>query len=260
MRTSRGKKWELPLGVAVLLLLTIGVVIAFVGGQTTNPGGTKRPAPGFTLVRGSATVVRLSATLLDPIPLPVDIHPTERGGATATFSGVTVDGDVQTIVWNGGSALRLEGPSTPLALDDPVSFEAAGEGVKISLATATGHLVRGSYHLEGDVAVGNGGLARPVSSVDFEAVETAHITFTGSAEIRLPPTPQRREGPGQIHAEGSFELATNQGTSTVSSLDFGPGPYGLSLTWSGATILVEGELREPPEQPPLDSSETLPNS
>lgn len=246
---------------AVLLLLTIGAVIAFVGGQATEGGSDKRPAPGFTLVSGSATVVRLSATLVDPIPLPVEIQPLERGGATATFTGVTVDGDVQTVVWTGGSALRLEGPAaTSLVLDDPVSFEATGESVKINLATATGHLVRGSYRLEGDVAVGNGGLARPASSVDFEAVETAYVTFTGSSEIHLPPGPQQREGPGQIHAEGTFELTTNQGASTVSSLDFGPGPYRLSLTWNGTTILVEGELSKTPEQPSLDSSGTLPNS
>ncbi len=260
MRASRGRKWEVPLGVAVLLLLTIGTVIALVGGQATNGSGEKRPAPGFTLVEGSATVVRLSATLMDPIRLPVEIRPMERGGATATFTGVMVDGDIQTIVWTGSGALRLEGPPTPLYLDDPVSFEATGDSVELRLAAVAGHLDKGAYHLEGDLAVGKEGLARSATSVDFEAVETAHVTFTGSSEIRLPPGPQRREGPGQIHAEGTFKRTTNLGRSNVSNLDFGPGPYRLSMSWNGETILIEGELREAAGRPSLDSTGTLPNS
>lgn len=260
MHTSRGKKWELPLGVAVLLLLTIGTVIALVGGQATKPSGGKRPAPGFTLITGSATVVRLSETLVDPIRLPVEIKPRERGGATATFTGVMVDGEIQTVVWTGGATLRLEGPPAPLYLDDPVSFQATGDAVELGLAAVVGHLDQGAYHLEGDLAVGKEGLARPATSVDFEAVETAHVTFTGSSGIRLPPTPQRREGPGEIHAEGTFERTTNLGRSNVSNLDFGPGPYRLSMVWNGTTILVEGELREAADQPPLDSPGTSPNS
>lgn len=250
MSEHRLSPLEQALGIVVMLLLTAGVVIVAVGGrETVNPDRPLRPAPGFISVSGTATVVRLSATTFDPIALPARFEPLERGTATATFSDVTVDGRLQSIVWSGNAPLRLTGDA-PLVIDTPIAIVANKDGVDLSITDASAHLVRGRYRLEGAVAIGSGGLGRPQDGVTFEVLDQSTVTFRGTTRLHTPPAPQHREGPGQVHIEGTLEFIRANETTQATLLELNTAPYALELSWVGNGIQVKGELSEVPSGSP----------
>ncbi len=244
MTTAR-RRWEQSLAVAVVLLITAGAVIAMVGGRATEPGAP-RPAAGFTQVRGTASRIHLSATTFDPVPFPVDLAFGDRGSAGLTVSGVLVEGRLQTITWTSGGPLRIHG-SMPLVLDTAVAVEVSPAGTTVALDGAVGHLTPGEYRIEGDVALGESGLAQPVDRVDFTATPGAALRFTGTAQLRLPPTDQMREGPGAVIIEGALELTTSDGTSRSGRLEVDVRPYSLELHHEGATVAIEGEIGAAPD-------------
>lgn len=204
-------------------------------------------APGFTLVDGATTSLRLAPAGLDQEHLGPSIHIDllVRGAANASLAGVTIDGNPATIAWPGGTPLDFTGPAgstlpTPLAVDGDAS------GLLVHLDAGVLRLVPGRWHLTGSVAVGQRGLAKAMDGVDFTVLGTgASMAFRGGAGVRLAPMHRTLEGPGRIELDGAFTIRTANRTRSAPTFRFGPGPYRVELDWTAGQFHVAATVEGP---------------
>jgi hypothetical protein len=214
---------------------------------TTTVDGTPVPAAGQQRVTGTVTAVRLVDAVLDPrdVPTPLTVV-SERGfGNGGELTGVTVEGEPATVVWDGGRPFVLT--SGGALVLDPVAVDLTPDGLRLVLGGGAHALAPGAYQLDAPVAVGTTGVASARDSVRFDATASSLFEARGDAALVLPPTdPRRFIGPGAVRLEGTLEVTDADGTRAATVVDVAVDAFELTLTPDGAggwtvTATVQGE-------------------
>lgn len=213
------------------------------GDSTTTTGDDPvvRPGPGQMFVTGTVTGVRLEGAVLDPreVPTPLTVI-SERGfGNGAEITGVLVDGEPSTIVWDGGRPFVLSSGG-PLVLD-PVDVDLLPDGLVLRMGGGAHALTPGQYRLDTPVAVGTSGIASPREGVTFEATASSLVEARGDAGIVFGPgTTPHLLGPGKVQLTGTFELRDEAGSRTESTIDVDLAAFDLTFRATAAGWEVEG--------------------
>lgn len=193
------------------------------------------PAAGQVLVRGRITALRLDGAVLQPraVPLPVTITSSRGFGNGGEVTGVRVDGQPSTIVWDGGRPFALSGSGALLL--DPLSVNLSPQGLLLRLGGGAHALAPGSYRLDTPVAVGTSGMATPRDSVQFEAGPSSLFEARGDAVLVAgSDAPRRFVGPGAMRIEGDLQVTAADGTrSVVTVLDLAQGSFDLTVARDG---------------------------
>lgn len=189
------------------------------------------PGPGQVRVRGAVTAVHLEGAVLDQrsVAVPLTVVSDRGFGNGGELTGVEVDGQASTIVWDGGRPFVL---SSGVALVlDPVVLDLAPDGLRVTLGGGVHGLAPGTYRLDTPVAVGTAGIATPRDSVTFTAGPDARFEARGDAALVLGATGGRRvTGPGAVRLEGTLELTDASGTRAATSHAVDLAAYDLTLT------------------------------
>lgn len=189
------------------------------------------PGPGQVRIRGTVTAVHLEGAVLDPraIPVPLTVVSDRGFGNGGELTGVEVDGQASSIVWDGGRPFVLSRGEA--LIPDPVVLDLVPEGLRLALGGGVHGLAPGSYRLDTPVAVGTAGIATPRDSVTFAAGPDARFEARGDAALVLGPTgPWRLTGPGVVRLEGTLELTGASGTRAAASHNVALAAYDLTLT------------------------------
>jgi hypothetical protein len=239
---------------AVAVLLALAAAAAVLGvrpkhattTRTTRPTSPQTPLrPGQTEVAGTIATARLQPADHPALPLPLTMNVAQRGVGGATIANALVGGQRQTIVWDGGTPLVLQGTGSLDVAPAPVEVSAAG--VRWSLDGHPNLLAAGRYTLIGPVAAGAHGLAAPRDRVDFAAADgagTGIVTNGGVTVLQaLTTLPIELTGPGRVELDGNFTLRTSQGTVRVAHADFAEGAFQLTFALSAQGISVSGVVQ-----------------
>lgn len=203
------------------------------GGVIAGGGGSAAPstspAPIKVTVTGTVTAIRIEGAV-GSLALPLTVTTPERGaGSGATIKGVTVDGAPSEIEWDAGRPLNLAGDGGALALA-PVVVDADASNMVISLGSSAHGFAPGSYTIDTPVAVGTGGLAKPVTSVTFAASKTSTVAFRGGASTTFEPRALSLTGPGKVVLAGDLTLLKPDGSTTKAAMiTLVAGPFVLSI-------------------------------
>jgi hypothetical protein len=202
------------------------------------------PAPGQSLVSGTAQTFSADGAVTDPIPGPFTINAVERGAVrNATIQGAIVSGSRQTIYWDAGTPMPISGGALDLG---PAHVDVDIHGITWTLAGAPRAFRPGRYHVGSPVAVGSGGLATPHDNgVDFTADERTALVATPGVVIHLDPKPVTLQGPGKLVAAGRFVVRTSGGPRQAASITFGPGPFRVTFTPNAANLTIDATLQGP---------------
>ena len=244
MAGTSGRRLAVPILAVVAVVGTGAGYVLLTGngpGEPTVGGPEPRPEDTSALVAGTATALELDPTLLDPIGAPTTIEAVERGRASATISGVVVDGQTQAIAWSGSGPITIEGSGSVVL--EPVRVTLDGGGITAHLDGVAASMRPGLYAVDGDVAVGPSGVGRAASRVSFEATEATRVHFRGESVLRLPPATVTLEGPGAVRLVGDVDVTTAAEDRRVGGLEFGPGPYRVTIVWVGGLMEIDAVLR-----------------
>lgn len=209
---------------------------------TTPPGPV--PAPGQAFVTG--TVSRLSAEGAQgaPVATPFTITAVERGTGRATIENALVDGKRTSIAWAGGTPLPITGAEGSIDLEGSrVDVDGAGATWRVDGSPRS--LKPGRYRAGASVAVGVGGLATPRDSVEFTADAMTQVQSTGGVVVKVPPAKLQFTGPGKVAATGQLQVRDARSTTPAGSIQFGDGPYEVSLTPVAGRLEVDAILQGP---------------
>lgn len=216
-------------------------------GNATAPPPTTRadivPGPGQTIVDGDVTTLHAGGAVGPPIAVPFTISAVERGRGGATIDNALQGTARVSIVWSTGTPLPVSGAGS-LAVA-PGDADIDSHGITWTLDGRVRAFGPGRYHLSAPVAVGQGGLAEPKDSADFVADAQTGLTARGGVVVHLDPRPVDLSGPGALRAMGRFTARTTSGTSTPSTVTFGPGPFTLSVRFEGAAVRITATLQGP---------------
>lgn len=193
-----------------------------------------RPGPGQIRVQGTVSSVHLEGAVPDPrqIATPLTIVSDRGMGNGGELTGVTVDGQPSSIVWDGGRPFTLSGDGG-LAVG-PVVVDLIPEGVRLTLGGSAHSLEPGAYRLDTPVAVGRSGIATPRDRVSFDATSNALFDARGDAGIVLGPgSPHRLLGPGSVQLNGVLQLTDASGKRSGTTLSLARGAFDLTLTADG---------------------------
>jgi hypothetical protein len=196
-------------------------------------GATLVPAEGQVRISGTISAIHLEGAVLQPRTLSTPLTVTsDRGfGNGGEVTGLTVDGDAASIVWDGGRPFVLSSGGG-LVLD-PVAVDLVPDGLRLLLGGATHGLVPGTYHLDTPVAVGTSGIATSRDEVTFNAPDGAVFRADGDASLLLgKDVPEHRfAGPGTVHLEGALQLVDHEGhQSSTKTFDLAQGRYDLTFS------------------------------
>ena len=239
--------------VGLVAALTFGVVQVFdlaedqsqdptLGAVPTTTGVEVVPAEGQAFVRGTVAAIHIEGAHIPPLVMPLEILTPERGsGSGATFENAIIDGEVSTIEWDAGRPLEIAGDGGSFVLD-PVILDADTEAMTIILDGVHG-VSPAAYQIGTPVAVGSAGIAEPVDSVDFEAVDASTVEFRGGATTIIVPIPMFITGPASLSMDGTFEVQTAGGTQAVTHLEFAPGPLEIQLTPTDGGYTIDATLQ-----------------
>jgi len=209
-----------------------GTVAPGTGDSTTTTAGVEVvPGPGQVRVRGTVTAVHLEGAVLDPrtVPVPLTIVSDRGFGNGGELTGVEVDGQPSSIVWDGGRPFVLS--SGEALILDPVVLDLVPEGLRLVLGGGVHGLATGTYRLDTPTAVGTAGIATPRDSVTFTAGPDARFEARGDAALVLGRDGARRvTGPGAVRVEGTLELTDAAGTRAATSHAVDLAAYDLTLT------------------------------
>lgn len=202
-------------------------------GDTTTSAGDPEvvPGPGQVRVRGIVTAVHIEGAVLDPrdVPVPVTVLSDRGFGNGGELTGVEVDGEASSIVWDGGRPLVLS--SGEALVLDPVVLDLTPDGLRLTLGGGVHGLTPGTYRLDTPVAVGTAGIATPRDSVTFTAGPEARFEARGDAALVLGPTgPRRVTGPGSVRLEGTLEVTDAAGARAATSHAVDLAAFDLILT------------------------------
>jgi hypothetical protein len=213
---------------------------------SSSSSSTTATIPGdrFELT-GTATLVIANRAVSDAIKPPFTITVEERGTGGAEITPVTVNGKESQIDWGTGQPLPWR--STDGALDLGIAgVHIDSQGITWSLDGSGRDVLPGTYSLGSSVAVGAGGLGKPVDNVTFTAGDETTLSTRGGASITLPPSPIRIEGrDGRLGIQGDLKLSGPSGDRTLKRVTFGPGTYEVTLTPVNGGYRVTARLEGP---------------
>ncbi|WP_436793546.1 hypothetical protein [Actinospongicola halichondriae] len=243
------RRWVLVLGSLLLAAACTpsatssddGTVDPTAATPSTAAGGD--PALGdLTHVVGTVTTGDLVGALDGTAALPIVLTVAERGGGNgAIITGVdAADGD--TVVWDGGRPITLDGDGT-IAVQ-PGGFRVGDGGFFADLSGAAHPLSPGRYTVAGPVAVGaGGGLAAPSTQTGFSATEGAVLSGTGRVEGRLPPGTWLLLGPGRVSLTGDLRVQTSEGSDAATTVTMEQGSFEVTFTVADdGTVTVDALL------------------
>ncbi len=211
--------------------------------RPTAPAGPA-PAPGQAFVTGRIDTLHAEGAQAPPMATPFTLTAVERGTGRATIANALVDGKRTSIVWPGGTPL-------PISCADG-GIDLGGSTVDIDPGGATWQvdgsaraLKPGRYRAGAPVAVGVGGLATPRDAVDFTADAQTVISSRGGVVVKVPPAPLELTGPGKVATSGQLQVRDSRATKPATSIQFGEGPYELTLTPSAGRFELDAVLQGP---------------
>ena len=224
------------------------MALAAVGCGDDSAGGSDGaavvPGRGQSFVTG--TVERFQAEdAVAPTPLgtPFTLSALERGAGGATIENAVVGGRPSTISWATGTPLPITGGG---GLDlGPVGVEADASGITWRLDGAVRTFIPGAYRAGAPVAVGSAGLAAPREAVEFQAGPDTVFSSHGGVVVRLDRRPLQLEGPGKIALSGRLEVRTAKGVRAAATVNFGPGPFTVTLSPTASGYTIESILQGP---------------
>ena len=221
---------------------------------TSSPHpATSTPVPtvlaaGQTRVTGRVTLLTATDAVAAPIGLPVTVTVPQRGTGGMKIVGVSVDGQPAEIDWFAGQPLPFSGTGS---FDlGPAKVVIDGGGITWHLDAGQRVLRPGRYTAGAPVAVGGGGLAQPRDSVTFVAAAGSGAGFVtnGDAQLHLPKTTIRLDGPGGVHLSGAMSVTTGTARPrAATTVTFGPGPFVIALypIAGGTGYLIDALLQGP---------------
>ncbi|MFP5254770.1 MAG: hypothetical protein ACLGI8_02855 [Acidimicrobiia bacterium] len=188
--------------------------------------------PGQHRLTGAVTAVHLEGAVLEPRALPVPLTVvSDRGfGNGGELTGVTVDGQPSTIVWDGGRPFVLSGGRA--LVPEPAVVDLVPDGLRVALGGGAHALEPGRYQLDTPVAVGQAGIATPRDAVAFDAGAEARFEARGDAAVVLG-TPVRLLGPGLVRLAGTLEVTGAEGPVTGSTFEVARAAFDLTFTPDG---------------------------
>ena len=192
-----------------------GAPTTTVAPRPTVPAGPA-PAAGQFFVKGSVDKLTAEGAQGPPIATPFTIAAVERGTGKASIQNVLVDGKRTSIAWGGGTPLPITGDGGTVDLS----------GSKV-------------------VAVGLGGLATPRDSVEFTADAQTVIASQGGVVVKVPPANIEVTGPGKVTVNGQLQVRDSKTTKPATSVQFGEGPYKVTLTPAGGRFDLDAVLQGP---------------
>lgn len=218
--------------------------------STTTAPAIVVPGPGQVRVSGALATLRLEGAILQPrlLATPLTITANRGFGNGAELTGVSVDGQPSTIVWDGGRPFVLSGGAG--IIPDPLIVDLGPEGLRVTLGRSTHRLEPGTYRLDTPVAVGTSGIATPRDSVVLDASAESLLDARGDAAVMLDPdSPHHFLGPGRVDLQGTFGLTDADGTRQSPSYVVDVAAYDLTITPDGSGgWTIEGlvDSTEPP--------------
>ncbi len=220
-----------------------GSTVVTVAPRPTVPVGPA-PAPGQAFVKGTVDKLTADGAQAPPIPTPFTLTAVERGTGKATIVNALVAGKRTSIAWGGGTPLPISGDGGAIDLAGS-KVDVDGSGASWTVDGDTRALKPGTYHAGASVAVGVGGLATPRDSVDFTADSQTTITTTGGVVLKVPPAPLQLTGPGKVTASGQLQVRNSKTTRPAASIQFGDGPYTVTLTPANGRFTLDSVLQGP---------------
>ena len=207
---------------------------------TTLPPGPA-PAPGQTFVTGPTDRFSADDAQSGPLRSPLTIQAVERGVGRVVIENALVAGQRAAISWGGGTPLPLTGDG---GIDlGGTHVEVDGTGVTWTIDGGAKALLPGTYKAGAPVAVGSGGLAAPRDAVDFTADARTTLTATGGVVIKLPPQQVEITGPGKVVLGGQLRVRTSSSTRQATGVEFGPGPFTVTLVPAAGRLEVNAVLQ-----------------
>jgi hypothetical protein len=211
--------------------------------RPTVPAGPA-PAAGQAFVKGSVDKLTADGAQASPIPTPFTIAAVERGTGKATIENVLVDGKRTSIAWGGGTPLPISGDGGTIDLGGTtVTVDASGATWTVDGAARP--LKPGKYRAGAPVAVGLGGLATPRDSVDFIADSQSVVTSRGGVVVKVPPSKLDLTGPGKLTINGQLQVRDSKATKPATGVQFGEGPYKVTLTPAAGRFDLDAVLQGP---------------
>jgi hypothetical protein len=202
------------------------------------------PAAGQSFVKGTVDKVSVEGANGPPIATPFTLTAVERGTGKATIVNVLVAGKRTSIAWGGGTPLPISGGGGSVDLGGTkVDVDSTGSSWTVDGAARA--LKPGNYHVGATVAVGLGGLATSKDSVDFTADAMTSINATGGVVVKVPPAKLALTGPGKVTASGQLQVRDSTSTKPAASIQFGDGPFTVTLTPNAGRFDLDAVLQGP---------------
>ncbi len=210
---------------------------------TIDPGPV--PAPGQAFVKGTVDKLTAEGAQAAPLAAPFTLIALERGVGKATIENALVDGKRTSIAWPGGTPLPITGDGGTIDLGgSKVEVDATGAATW-TVDGAARPLKPGAYRAGASVAVGVGGLATPRDAVAFTADARTMVTAHGGVVIKAAPARLELTGPGKVTATGQLQIRDATSTKPAAGIQFGEGPYTVTLVPAGARVQVDAILQGP---------------
>lgn len=209
---------------------------------TVPPGPA--PAAGQAFVKGTVDKLTADGAQGAPVPTPFTLNAVERGTGKATIENALVDGKRTTIAWNSGTPLPLSGDGGAIDLGG-TTVAVDSSGVAYAVDGAPRALKPGQYRAGAPVAVGVGGLATSRDLVVFTADAQTVVNAKGGVLLKIPPAKVDLTGPGKVTASGQLQVREPKSTKPASSIQFGEGPYKITLTPNAGRFDVDAVLQGP---------------
>ena len=220
-----------------------GAPTTTVAPRPTVPAGPA-PAAGQFFVKGSVDKLTAEGAQGPPIATPFTIAAVERGTGKASIQNVLVDGKRTSIAWGGGTPLPITGDGGAVDLSgSKVDVDASGATWTVDGASRA--LKPGKYRAGAPVAVGLGGLATPRDSVEFTADAQTVIASQGGVVVKVPPAKLEVTGPGKVTVNGQLQVRDSKTTKAAASVQFGEGPYKVTMTPAGGRFDLDAVLQGP---------------
>ncbi|MFP5317444.1 MAG: hypothetical protein ACLGI2_04020 [Acidimicrobiia bacterium] len=248
---QRGFAVGTAFGIILVLVCDLAVLgVHFLDANTSLVAGrpgegapaepTVVPRPGQAFVRG--TVERLSADGAQVrLNVPFTLTPVERGAGRAVIENAMVNGQRVTISWDGGTPLPISGEG---GLDlGATHVEVDASGPAYSVDGAARQFLAGTYSLGTAVAVGTGGLATPREGVRFTADSRTVLVSQGNVVVKLAPQRLQLSGPGKLGMSGDLEVQYPERTREAKSVNFGEGPFEVTVEPASRGLRVEAVLQ-----------------
>ena len=213
-------------------------------GGSDGGAAAQVPGSGQAFVTGAIDRLRAEdAQAPGPLGTPFTLSALERGAGAVAIENAVVGGKRSTISWGSGTPLPITGAG---GLDlGPVAVEADAGGVTWRIDGAARTFVPGTYRAGAPVAVGSAGLAAPREAVDFQAGPDTVLESHGGVVVRFDRRPLELQGPGKLSISGRLRVQTANSTKAATTVNFGPGPFTVTLSPTPGGYTIDSVLQGP---------------